>query len=151
MIIVKRTDLDVDALAGVNYEPLELEPDGFDWREVQVEKPWGHETERFHDDRCSITWLHIRPNQMTSMHCHTKKTVVIYIMGGLGTLETLSRSYRVSSGNIAVIEPGAFHRIRSNAQPVVLYEIESPPNKRNLVRLADSYGRGQGYARGGAA
>ncbi len=146
MILVKRSELDIQALSGVQYNPEDLKSDSFDWYEVRVVKPWGHEIERYRTDNCSVTWLHIHSNQSTSMHCHLTKTVMICVMGGVSILETLEKSHKLENGMLAVIEPGAFHRMRSSGDPVVLYEIETPRNKKDLVRLDDSYGRRQGYA-----
>ena len=143
MILVKRTEADVQALAG--RPPVDLSDDGKNWLEVRVTKPWGHEIERYRDERCSITWLHLHTHQETSMHCHTGKTTILYIAGGDGFLNTLNSSHRVGIGNIVVIEKGAFHQMRSGDTALLLYELETPPNKNDLVRLADRYGRGQGY------
>lgn len=145
MILVQCSDLDRQALTGVKYNSEDLKPDSFDWYEVRVTKPWGHEIERYRTQDCSVTWLHIHSNQSTSMHCHLTKTVMICVMGGESVLETLNDSHKLESGMLAVIEPGAFHRMKANGNPVVLYEIETPRNKRDLIRLDDDYGRGQGY------
>ena len=81
------------------------------------------------------------------MHCHPHKTTMLVIVARVGVLSTLSGAHGMSEGDLAIIEPGAFHRTASTKDPLVLYEMECPPNKRDLVRLEDSYGRGQGYER----
>ena len=147
MILVKCTDLDRAALAGIQVDPQEMKDDGFDWLNVRVKKPWGHEVERYRDQQCSIWWLNIYQNMETSMHCHPAKTTLLVMIDGLAMLSTLSMQKGLNKGDVVVIEPGAFHRTTAVHGNVLMYEIESPPNKRNLVRLADSYGRGQGYER----
>ena len=145
MIVVRCTEEDRKALASVDIDPQEMEEDGTNYDNIRVKKPWGHELQRYHNDRIAVWWLHLHTNQQTSMHCHPDKTTLIFVVSGQGRLYTLTKDYELSSGELIVIERGAFHQSASNNQPLVLYEIETPPIKRNLVRLHDSYGRGQGY------
>jgi len=147
MILVRRTLKDIEALHGVKVSAAEIADDGTDYNGLRVKKPWGHEIEKYRNENVAVWWLHLHSNQQTSMHCHPNKTTLLMIVGGLATLETLNGSHELSEGEIVVIEKGAFHRTRSNGEPVVLYELETPPNKRDLVRLEDAYGRGQGYER----
>ena len=79
------------------------------------------------------------------MHCHPNKTTMLMMSAGTATLLTLNGTYQLKEGDLVVIEKGAFHQTKSNGEPVMLYELETPPNKKDLVRLSDSYGRGQGY------
>lgn len=149
MIVVKATDKDRAALASVPVDAADIADDGTDWLGRRVVKPWGYEIERYHDAQCAIWWLHIDPRQETSMHCHPNKTTLLLMRGGEATLTTLHAKHELTPGMVVIIEAGAFHRTSSNEGPVVLYEVESPPNKRDLVRLLDAYGRGQGYEREG--
>ena len=146
MILVKCLKADREALASLKVDPANLTDDGTDYLDKRVTKPWGSEKELYHDDQISVWWLRIKTDSQTSMHCHTKKTTLLMIVGGTAQLWTLANVYELSAGDVAVIEKGAFHRTASNGgNAVVLYEIESPVNKRDLVRLEDTYGRGQGY------
>ena len=147
MIVVKRTQADIDALASINIDPKEMEDDGQDYLEKEIKKPWGHEVEKYRDENCSIWWLYIHSGKETSLHCHPHKTTMLTLIGGRATLSSLEKDYELSMGDVVVIEKGAFHQTRAKEGPVVLYELETPPNKRDLVRLQDTYGRGQGYER----
>lgn len=147
MIVVKCTEADSHALAAIKIDPLEIQNDGTDYLNKRVVKPWGHEIERYHDENVAVWWLHIHSGQQTSMHCHPNKSTLLAITGGKAVLTTLAGSHDLSEGDMVIIEKGAFHRTSSVNGPVVLYEMETPPNKRDLVRLKDSYGRGQGYER----
>ena len=147
MIVVRCTEADRKALASVNYDPEELEDDGIDYDNIRVKKPWGHEIQRYHDEKIAVWWLHVHSGQQTSMHCHPGKTTMIFVVGGVGMLHTLSGSHEIGAGELVIIEKGAFHQSAANDTALVLYELESPPVKRDLVRLHDSYGRGQGYER----
>lgn len=148
MIIVKCTEADRKALAGISIDPQEMMDDGTDYSGLRINKPWGHEIEKYRDASMTITWLHIHTNKQTSLHCHQTKTVMICIISGRCNLVTLDKTHFLSEGSAAVMEPGAFHRITSRNGPICLYEIESPPNKHDLIRLEDSYGRiGRGYER----
>jgi mannose-6-phosphate isomerase-like protein (cupin superfamily) len=146
VIIIKRTVADIEALHGIKVSAAEIADDGTDYSDKRVTKPWGSEKEMYRDDKLSIWWLRIRSNSETSMHCHPNKSSILMIVGGTAQLWTLANVYELSAGDVAVIEKGAFHRtVSSGGNAVVLYEIEAPANKRDLVRLNDAYGRGQGY------
>lgn len=145
MILVKCTDMDRQVLAGIKIDPATIEDDGTDYAGIRIKKPWGHEVEKYKDANCSVWWLHIHSHCETSMHCHPNKTTLLVIVGGEAILTTLSGQHPLSEGDMVVIEKGAFHKTSATDSSVVLYEVESPPNKRDLVRMEDSYGRGQGY------
>ena len=147
MIVIKRTVKDIDALHGVEVHASEIRDDGTDYLGKRITKPWGYEIERYKDELCSIWWLHLDPGCETSMHAHPNKSTLLIVRGGEATLTTLHAKHELTKGSVVIIEKGAFHRTSSNGGPVVLYEIETPSNKRDLVRLEDAYGRGQGYER----
>ena len=147
MIVVRCSDLDRDALARTLYDPEDLKDDGTNYLGVRITKPWGHEVERFCNDDISVWFLNVRPDCETSLHCHIDKTTLLFVLSGKGTLLTLDKTYGMSEGGIFVIEKGAFHRTRADSNGLMLYELEHPVNKRDLVRLEDKYHRGQGYER----
>lgn len=147
MIIVRCTDEDKKALASVSIDPAEIEDDGINYDHIRVKKPWGHEVQRYHDEKVAVWWLNLHSNQQTSMHCHPDKTTMIFVVAGRGVLYTLKSEHELSEGELVVVEKGAFHQTASKNGMLTLYELETPPVKRNLVRLHDSYGRGQGYER----
>jgi mannose-6-phosphate isomerase-like protein (cupin superfamily) len=141
VIVVERTGADVDAMASL---PPVLLSDGKNWQGVIVKKPWGHEVELVCDGAVSVTRLVMLPGGETSMHCHPGKTATLIVSDGEAELVSLSAVYRLKPGEMVRIQSGAFHRIRTE-QGAKLIEVESPPGKSNIVRLADRYGRGQGY------
>ncbi len=147
MIIVRCTELDRLKLAKIEIDPKDTEDDGTIYEGIRIQKPWGHEIARYKDDKVAVWWLHLHAGHETSMHCHPNKTTLLMVIGGEAILHTLSGSHSLSDGDVVIIEPGAFHKTTSDGGPVVLYELESPPNKRDLVRLDDRYDRGQGYER----
>ena len=145
MIVVRCTEADREALARTLYDPEDLKNDGTNYLGIRIKKPWGHEVERFCNEDVSVWWLNIRPDCETSLHCHIEKTTLLFVVSGRGMLYTLGMNYGLSEGDLVIIERGAFHRTRADSNGMMLYELESPVNKRDLVRLRDSYGRGQGY------
>jgi quercetin dioxygenase-like cupin family protein len=142
LIVVERTPTDVDAAAAL---PPAMLNDGTNWQGVVVTKPWGHEVELYCEGVVSVTRLVLAPGGETSMHCHPGKLALLTVSEGYCELESLRIIYKLKPGEMVRIEPGAFHRIRTEGG-AKLIEMESPPNKANIVRLADKYGRGQGYA-----
>ena len=147
MILVKCTERDREALKTVEVDPENMDDNGAVYDGIKVKKPWGCEIENYRDDDLSIWWLKIYQDQQTSMHCHVNKTTMLFMQAGTATLLTLNGDYELKEGDLVLIEKGAFHQTKSNGVPVRLYELETPPNKRDLVRLQDAYGRGQGYER----
>ena len=145
MIVVKCSDLDREALARTLYDPEDLKADGTNYLYRRVTKPWGHEVERFCDENISVWWLNVKPDAETSLHCHLGKTTLLFVVSGKGMLYTLDKTYGLSEGGCIIIEKGAFHRTKADSNGLMLYELETPTNKRDLVRLEDKYGRGQGY------
>lgn len=151
MIVVRRTELDRTKLEKLTVNPEDIADDGTDYTNIRVNKPWGHEVEQYKDEKVAVWWLHIHTRQATSMHCHPHKTTMLFVVTGRGLLVTLNSVHAISEGDMAVIEEGAFHKTIAKDVALVLYELETPPNKRDLVRLSDDYGRGQGYERVGSA
>lgn len=147
MIRVRCELADRNALESLSIDPASLADDGSDYVCIRVEKPWGHEIEKYRDKKVSLWRLHIHAQHETSMHCHPHKTTLLMVEGGSGILRTLNGSHELAVGQLIVIEPGAFHRTQAGADDLWLWESESPSNKQDLVRLEDSYGRGQGYER----
>ena len=145
MIVVERSDLDRDALARLAPRREDQADDGFDYRGVTVAKPWGHEAQLHRGGAVSVWRLTLRAGAETSMHCHPGKRTALIVESGEAVLHTLTRRYDLRAGDFVHIEAGAFHRTET-ARGAVLLEVESPPVKRDLVRLSDVYGRqGQGY------
>jgi mannose-6-phosphate isomerase-like protein (cupin superfamily) len=141
LIVVERTAADVDAMAIL---PPALLDDGKNWQGVVVKKPWGHEVELYCEGAASVTRLVMLPGGETSMHCHPGKAALLMVVEGEGELVTLHGVYQLKPGEMVRIQAGAFHRIRTELGAKVL-EVETPRGKGNIVRLADRYGRGQGY------
>lgn len=136
---------DIIALREIGPDPTTLADDGATWLDKTVEKPWGYEREIYRAGAVSITRLVINPGMETSMHCHVGKDVCFIVEEGDCVLDSLSGTTYMTAGEQVQIQRGAFHRTRT-VKGCALLEIESPANKRDLVRLADRYGRGQGYA-----
>ena len=110
-----------------------------------VVKPWGHERQVFCNPDMSLWSLTIDPGCETSLHRHPNKTTMLFVVAGVAQVEVEDKVTEVAAGHSVLIERGALHRTRS-AGGVVLLELESPPNKRDLERVEDAYGRtGKGY------
>jgi mannose-6-phosphate isomerase-like protein (cupin superfamily) len=131
VITVQRTVADTDEMAKL---PPVLLDDARDWQGVVVIKPWGSEVEIKKEGAVSVTLLSLNPG----------KTALLVVADGYCELESLSVIYKLRPGQMVAIEPGAFHRVRTEGGAKIL-EVESPPGKSNIVRLADRYGRQQGY------
>ena len=120
--------------------------DRFDYRNIVVKKPWGYEYLSFENDFVAIWVLHLKKSHGTSMHCHPMKKTSLIVLSGKVQSSTLSGWFDLEVLDGLIIENGVFHSSKALSNNVFIMEIETPPFKKDLVRLKDMYGReGKGY------
>ena len=111
-----------------------------------VYKPWGYEYTIYRNsNRVGITFVNIKYNHKTSLHCHPKKKTGFIILSGKALVQlglySANRNYYKAPSRL-VIRPGLFHSIEAvSKKGVCALEFETPVNKKDLVRFKDSYGR----------
>jgi quercetin dioxygenase-like cupin family protein len=124
------------------YRTIEGEPrDTFDYKNIIVKKPWGYEYLLFENDNVAIWILHIKNNESTSIHCHPGKKTSLVVLSGKVMVSTLSDWFKFHHLDGIIFESGVFHTTKALSEDVFVMEIETPPNKKDLVRLKDFYGR----------
>ncbi len=107
-----------------------------------VMKPWGYEFLVFQDENVAIWYLHIKKGHSTSMHCHPLKKTCLVMLSGESLCNTFGRRNYVDEGDAIIIDKSVFHSTKAlSSDGIELLEIETPPNKVDLMRLSDSYGR----------
>ena len=123
----------------------EQQPETY-WDRVVV-KPWGYEFLVFQNEHVAVWKLHILYQHATSLHCHRRKKTSLLVLRGSALCNTLGHRHYVNAMDALVIDPGVFHSTKALSKDGVdVIEIESPPDKTDLVRLNDQYGReGLGY------
>lgn len=111
-----------------------------------IKKPWGYEYVVYRNKKnLSVTYLNIKPNQQTSLHCHYKKKTGFIIVSGtakiqLGLYEKSTKKFL--SPSKLMIRTGLFHQIKNVGKDnLIAFEFESPADKFDLIRYEDSYGR----------
>ena len=126
----------------VNGKNISLSTQPDTYRDRVVIKPWGYEFLVFENNLVAVWLLYIKKGFSTSMHCHPqKKTSLILLSGNAMNITFLHRRY-LKGGDAIIIEKEVFHSTKSLSDDgVFLLEIETPPNKTDLVRLEDRYGR----------
>ncbi len=131
----------------VPVDPATQIDDFFDYSKVVVKKPWGYEYLLYQNGVVAVWILYIKPGFQTSMHCHPNKKTSLVLLSGEARCLNLHQETKLLPGDGLLIEKGVFHCTASlSEQGIFVMEIESPINKRDLIRLKDSYGRvGQGY------
>ena len=117
------------------------------YRDLVVIKPWGYEFLVFENDAVAIWMLHIKKGHATSMHCHPLKKTSLILLSGSAMSNTFMNRRFLRDGDAIVLERGIFHSTKALTEDgIYVLEIETPPDKVDLVRLEDSYGRsGFGY------
>lgn len=107
-----------------------------------VKKPWGFEYLVYENEDVALWALFIGQNHKTSMHCHPNKTTGLMVLDGKCEVEFFSNTFIVNELDKIMIRKGLFHSTKAiSDNGSVVFEIETPNNKNDLVRLQDSYGR----------
>ena len=107
-----------------------------------AKKPWGYEYLCFKNRHLDIWEMRLYPNHCTSFHCHPKKDVLKIILEGKIKLETFRKSEILGAGKFKLIKGNTAHRTKNIGRATAkILEIESPPDKKKLIRINDRYGR----------
>lgn len=107
-----------------------------------VVKPWGYEFLIFENECVAIWQLHIKNQHATSMHCHPNKKTCLSVLEGKALSNTFEKRQNLSAGHSTIIDKAVFHSSKALSESgCVLMELETPPDKTDLVRLNDAYGR----------
>ena len=107
-----------------------------------VKKPLGYEYLVYQNNDVGLWFLYIAPNQSTSMHCHPKKTTGLVLLDGEAEISFLADSRKLKSIDKVIIRRGLFHSTKAiSDKGAFIFEIETPTDKQDLVRLNDQYGR----------
>jgi len=106
-----------------------------------VKKPWGWETVIFTSPDVMISFLFMKANASTSLHCHPNKRTGYVVLAGEVEVEFLAGNKRYVKGDRVNFRPSLFHRTKALGEDAFILELESPPDKLDLVRLEDPSGR----------
>ena len=107
-----------------------------------VKKPWGYEYLVYQNDKVALWFLHILDGQQTSMHCHPNKTTGLILLDGEAEISFIMNSMRIKPVSKTMIRKGLFHQTKAvSKEGACVFEIETPVDKHDLVRLEDKYGR----------
>lgn len=138
---------DQNALAQTHTDPNLIANDFFDYSKSVVRKPWGYEYLIFQNEFVAVWILYIQRWFQTSMHCHPNKKTSLTILSGDAICSTIEREVTRRAGDMMLIGKAVFHRTQSISDGgTFVMEIETPVNKRDLIRFKDAYGREhQGY------
>jgi mannose-6-phosphate isomerase-like protein (cupin superfamily) len=118
-----------------------------DYKSVVVDKPWGYEYLMYENNQVAIWILFLKHLAKTSMHCHPRKKTSLLVLSGKVNTSSLDSHFKLGSMEGIIIDRGVFHSTSAVSEPgAFIMEIETPPQKDDLVRLKDEYGReNQGY------
>ena len=111
------------------------------YKENVVKKPWGYEYLVYENNDIALWYLSIFKDQKTSMHCHPSKTTGLMVIDGNAEVSFLSNKINLKAPEKVMIRKGLFHSTRAVSSDLSIFEIETPVNKHDLVRLEDNYGR----------
>jgi len=138
---VYRSETDLDNLSIRKTKPLEKGVN-LDYRKKVVNKPWGYEYLLFENEFVAIWILFLKDQGATSMHCHPKKDTSLTVLSGSVESSTLDNRFKLQKGQGLFMEKGVFHSTKGiSPEGAFIMEIETPPDKNDLVRLKDNYGR----------
>ncbi|MBH09567.1 MAG: hypothetical protein CMG74_04285 [Candidatus Marinimicrobia bacterium] len=107
-----------------------------------VSKPWGYEYLVYQNNNIALWYLHIGSGHQTSMHCHPNKTTGLIVLDGEVEISFLGNSFLSKPVSKTMIRKGLFHSTKAiSVNGAHIFEIETPVDKHDLVRLEDKYGR----------
>ena len=113
-----------------------------DYKNKVVLKPWGHEYLIFENEHTAAWFLHIKYGHSTSMHCHPQKKTSLILLSGKAICNTFEHRNYLESIDSVILEKAVFHSTKAlSPGGIDVIEIETPPDKTDLVRLNDEYGR----------
>jgi len=108
-----------------------------------VKKPWGNEYVVCKNNKTATWFLNINYKKKTSLHCHPKKKTGFILLSG--SVEVMLGFYDkkvLKAPSKLMIRPGLFHSTKAiSKKGAAVLEIETPINKKDLVRFKDNYGR----------
>ena len=113
-----------------------------DYSDVVVKKPWGMEYLCYRNEDVAIWLLHIEKDKETSMHCHPNKNTGFVVLKGKVELSFLRNIIKLKALDKIHIFRSRFHSTKAVSKDgAFIFEIETPEDKHDLVRLEDKYGR----------
>ena len=107
---------------------------------VVVRKPWGYEYRAYENEHVALWILHIRAGERTSLHCHPTKSTGLVVVSGTAEINFIADSRIITAPGKQMIRRGLFHQTHAITD-TIMFEIETPVDKNDLVRLTDNYGR----------
>ena len=107
---------------------------------VVVRKPWGYEYLAYENEHVALWILHIRAGERTSLHCHPTKSTGLVVVSGTAEINFIADSRIITAPGKQMIRRGLFHQTHAITD-TIMFEIETPVDKNDLVRLTDNYGR----------
>jgi mannose-6-phosphate isomerase-like protein (cupin superfamily) len=111
-------------------------------KQVIVRKPWGYEYLAYQNADVALWVLHIRQGERTSMHCHPTKSTGLVVLEGQAEINFIADSKILNAPSKQMIRRGLFHQTHSLSEDgIIMFEVETPVDKDDLVRLHDAYGR----------
>jgi len=111
-----------------------------DYKDVIVKKPWGQEYLCYNNNEIAIWLLHIKKGEKTSLHCHPNKNTGFVVLDGQTKLSFIRGGVDIYGLNKINIFRSRFHSTYAVTDSFI-FEIETPEDKEDLIRLEDSYGR----------
>jgi len=139
--ITRKDKLHLETATSRQVERSEQEqPDSYE--DKVVIKPWGYEFLVFENELVAIWFLYIRKDHSTSMHCHPNKKTSLTVLSGKVLCNTFRHRNFMSAGDSLIINEAVFHSTKAlSLDGIAVIEVETPPEKKDLVRLEDGYGR----------
>jgi mannose-6-phosphate isomerase-like protein (cupin superfamily) len=107
-----------------------------------VQKPWGYEYLVYENEDIALWFLFIKHTHSTSLHCHPKKTTGLILLDGNVEVSFFNDTKKLKPGEKIMIRKGLFHSTKSLSEKgSFVFEVETPVDKKDLVRFRDNYGR----------
>ena len=112
------------------------------FKDYVVKKPWGHEYLAYENEELSVWLLYLKHNAETSLHCHPNKKTSLILLDGKAEISFITSKIQANELFKIVIWDRVFHSTKALSENgIYVFEIETPKDKGDLVRVKDKYGR----------
>ena len=140
IVVSEKDKVSLERLRKFRDISVNNQPDNYKNRVVL--KPWGYEYLIFENEYVAVWFLHIKHGHSTSMHCHPQKKTSLILLSGKAICNTFGHRNYLESIDAVVLEKAVFHSTKAlSSGGIDVVEVETPPDKTDLVRLNDEYGR----------
>lgn len=139
-LVLNTNSNDIDIVNKSNKDIYTHNNQPLSYENMIIKKPWGYEFIFYNHSLISGWVLYMNTSCKTSLHFHKDKDTPMIILKGHVILHTIDSKHYLYAGDSIFIGKGKIHSIEAINDSIIC-EFEIHPNKTDLYRINDYYGR----------